>query len=430
MEYYLIDGGKKVQGDIPIAGAKNVAGKLILASLLAADTFEIRNVPDIGETSIALEIFQAVGGIFEYSNNHLFLDTRSLDSYRVPELTRKNRLPILALGPLLHQFGKAEIPKLGGDKIGPRPVNFHIKALRKMGVKIHEEKNAFIAINCGIHGTKIKLPYPSVGATENIILTATLAHGDTIIENAAQEPEIMGLIVFLQKMGAQISLGRDRTIFISGVKKLQGANHLIMPDRIEAVSYASIALATGGDVLLRGAHHLHLITYLGFVKKINGNFATDTQGIRIWADKPLIATDIKTDVHPGFMTDWQQPSAMVLTQAQGRSRIHETVYEDRLGYLQDLQNMGIKVKLSKNCHESTCRFRQKFTHVATIMGPTQLQANTLIMPDIRAGMAYVIAALVAEGKSKLYGLEHLDRGYENLEQKLQQIGVSIQRRSN
>ncbi len=427
--YYKIIGGTPLRGEIQISGAKNAAGKLVFASILSEKSSTLKNFPDIGETQIALEIAQIIGAKFSLKNNSLKIQTAKISSNEVTKLSKKNRLPILAIGPLVHRFGRAIIPQLGGDKIGPRPINYHLEALAKLGIKIIHKKDYILASSRQITGAKITLPFPSVGATENILLTATLAKGETIIENAALEPEILDLIVFLQKMGAKISLGRDRAIHITGVNKLNGADHFIVPDRIEAASYACLALATCGDIFLKGADHINLISFLGFVSTIGGKFETYSNGVRVFYKKQLNSTFIETNVHPGFMTDWQQPAAIVLSGAKGTSTIHETIYEDRLGYLRDLEKMGLKSTILNNCPKNQkCRFYNKnFHHYAKIQGPVKLSGAELTMPDIRAGMAYVIAALTAKGESRLWGIEHLDRGYENLEKKLKLLGANIER---
>lgn len=427
--YYKIRGGKPLIGEVQISGAKNAAGKLLFASILSDNESNLRNFPNMGETQIALEIANIIGSKFKLSNNNLKIKTPKIISNEVTKLSKKNRLPILAIGPLVHRFGKAMIPKLGGDKIGPRPINFHITALEKLGIKIKEENDLIIASAGKLKGTVIEFPFPSVGATETVLLTATLIPGKTTIKNAALEPEILDLIIFLQKMGANISLGRDRNINITGVKNLNGADHFIVPDRIEAASYASLALASKGDIYLKGADHINLISFLGFVSAVGGVFETYSNGVRVMYKKPLISCNLETDVHPGFMTDWQQPAAVVLATCKGSSSIHETIYEDRLNYLNDLKKMGLKSTISTNCPKpSMCRFCNKnFRHYAKIIGPTALRGKDLVMPDIRAGMAYVIAALVAKGESKLWGIEHLDRGYEDLENKLKKLGANIER---
>lgn len=427
--YYKIIGGKPLVGEVRISGAKNAAGKLLFASILSKDESSLQNFPDMGETQIALEIAQIMGSKFKLKKNKLTIKTPKITSNEVTRLSKKNRLPILAIGPLVHRFGEAIIPKLGGDKIGPRPINFHLDALKRLGVKIKEENDLIIATAGKLKGALIEFPFPSVGATETVLLTSTLTPGQTTIKNAALEPEILDLIVFLQKMGANISLGRDRTINITGVKELKGANHFIVPDRIEAASYASLALATKGDIFLKGADHINLISFLGFTSAVGGVFETYSDGVRVMYKKPLQACNLTTDVHPGFMTDWQQPAAVVLANTNGLSSIHETIYEDRLNYLADLKKMGLKSKIFTNCpNNDQCRFFNKnFKHYAKIIGPTKLHGADLLMPDIRAGMAYVIAALTAKGESRLWGIEHLDRGYEDLENKLKGLGANIER---
>lgn len=357
------------------------------------------------------------------------LCTPAVTSSRVKALSRKNRIPILALGPLLARVGVAEVPVLGGDSIGARPVNFHLDALSKMGANIEISDSLYRAETSGLKGADIALPYPSVGATENVILAAVLAKGKTVIRNAAVEPEVVDLIKMLQNMGAIIELGTERKVAVEGVSRLHGVEHAILPDRNEAVSFATAAIATGGKVFVRGAVHEHLITFLNTLSRIGASFRVEPRGIAFWSGQPLKAVEIQTDTHPGFMTDWQQPLAVLLTKAEGKSVIHETVYEDRFGYTQDLIKMGANVTLENGCQgDLPCRFRGKtYNHTCIINGPTELHGERIAIPDIRAGIATVIAALSARGASEITGIEHIDRGYERIDERLRSLGANIER---
>jgi UDP-N-acetylglucosamine 1-carboxyvinyltransferase len=319
---------------------------------------------------------------------------------------------------------------VGGDKIGARPVNFHVDALQKMGATVEATPEGYHATIKGrLRGALIDLPYPSVGATETALLAAVLAEGRTVIRNAAGEPEIKDLIMMLQKMGAIIQINSGRSIEIIGVEKLHGCEMTVMPDRIEAASYASMALGTRGEIFVKGAEHEHLITFLNAVRKIGGAYAVQDDGIVFRGAGELRGIELETDTHPGFMTDWQQPFLVALTQAGGTSVVHETVMEGRLGYTDALKKMGADITLFSNClGEAPCRFKeQNYRHSAVVNGPSRLHGTELDVPDIRAGLALMIGALVAEGESTLTNIHHLDRGYERLEEKLKGVGAQIER---
>ncbi|MFA6587778.1 MAG: UDP-N-acetylglucosamine 1-carboxyvinyltransferase [Patescibacteria group bacterium] len=428
MSIFKITGGIPLTGRTRVAGAKNAATKLMVATLLTDEPCRIEYCPHLGDTEITIELIEKVGGKCQWEGSDLHIQTAKLSTTTVSTLSRKNRIPILALAPLLHRGKVAQVPVLGGDKIGPRPVDFHINALINMGAQVEITEKAYLAKAEKLVGKKIILPFPSVGATETILFASVLAEGKTRLENAAIEPEVIELVMFLQKMGAIIHLGANRVIEIEGVKKLHGATHRVGPDRNEVVSFACAAIGTNGDIFVEGAEHLHLISFLNVIRKIGAEFEVHHDGIRFWNKSKLNAISITTDTHPGFMTDWQQPVVAVLTQAQGTSLIHETIYEDRFSYTKDLNNMGAKIEISSDCQDTGCRFFQKHAnHVAKIQGPTKLKASTLTIPDIRAGIAHVIAALIADGTSTVNGIEHLDRGYEKLEDRLKQLGADINR---
>jgi UDP-N-acetylglucosamine 1-carboxyvinyltransferase len=338
---------------------------------------------------------------------------------------------------LLARAGEAEVPVLGGDKLGARPVDIHLEALAKLGAQIQITKNSYHAwAKDGLHGAEIELRFPSVGATENAILAAVCAKGRTIIKNAALEPELMDSILMLQKMGAIIELCPPRTIMIEGVPKLHGVTHRILPDRNEAISFACLAIATNGKILVRGAIQEHLITFLNTVRRLGADYEVLPDGISFFKPNGLRAISIQTDVHPGFMTDWQQPLCVLLTQATGTSTIHETIYEDRFAYAHDLNEMGAKIRVSTECLAADangqaiapCRFAGKgFYHAATIEGPTELTNKNLTVRDLRSGMVDIIAALVANGVSEIDGADEIDRGYEKIDERLRDLGADIKR---
>jgi UDP-N-acetylglucosamine 1-carboxyvinyltransferase len=426
-----IRGGKPLSGRIRIAGAKNAANKMMIASLLTDEEVVLDNCPDIEEISITAEICSAVGAHVIREGSRTTLHTSKITDTKVTGLSRSNRISILSLAPLLHRAGHAEVPLVGGDKIGPRPVNFHLDALRRMGAEIEELPHAYRATvpKTGLHGVPVVLPYPSVMATETVILAGVLAAGRTRIENAAIEPEIVDLVKLLQRMGAIIGFGANRVITIEGVHKLHGATYTVMPDRMEAASWANVAIATGGEILVEGARQDEMITFLNTVRRMGADYDVRPDGILFKRGVDgLYGIELETDTYPGFMTDWQQPTVVTLTQAKGISVIHETVYEDRFGYTEDLKNMGADIGVFAKClGELQCRFRNHYQpHSAVIIGPTPLHAEKVTIPDIRAGMAQVIAALVANGETELDGIHHLERGYEQLWNKLRAVNADFE----
>lgn len=431
MDTYIIQGGIPLAGVVEARGSKNAATKMMIASLLTQESCEITNIPFSGETDITKELCNAVGCEIAFTDDHRgVMRTREVKTSVVPELSRRNRIPILALGPLLHRKGFAEVPVVGGDPIGHRPINFHIEALNQMGVTVEWRERSYYAEAHEIRGADIDLPYPSVGATENVLLTATLAKGTTVISNAAVEPEIICLVDMLNAMGGKITADAEaRRIVVEGVNGLHGASRQVIPDRNEVVSFAAAAVATGGKVMVRGAREADLIVFIKKLRDIGATCEVSSEGITFSGGDFLKAVDIETAPHPGFMTDWQQPFCVLLTRAEGTSIVHETVYEDRFGYARDLNRMGAAIVVSDECPSSAkCRFSTRtFNHVATIEGPRRLQGREIAMTDIRAGMAHVIAALAAEGESRITGIEHLDRGYEKIDERLCALGADIKR---
>ena len=431
MESFLITGGKPLKGEVELSGTKNSASKLLLASLLTDEEVVVANAPKQNETAITQEILETVGASVSWDDHVVTTRTGSITSTEVTKLSRKNRLSVLAIAPLLHLAGEATVPIVGGDKIGPRPVNFHTDALEQMGAKFESRGDAYHATVDGrLRGALIELPYPSVGATETCLFAGVLAEGRTVIRNAAVEPEIFELVKMLQKMGAIVEVRANRVIEIVGVEKLHGCQVQVIPDALEAASYACAALATRGEVFVRGAQHEYMITFLNAVRRLGGVYEVRDDGILFQSNGEYHSIDVETDTYPGFRTDWMQPFVVLLTQVTGVSRVHETVYEDRLGFTETLNSMGANVERSYKClGELPCRFKDKnHKHSAIVSGATKLSATDIVVPDIRAGLALVLAALVAEGTSTLTGIEHLDRGYERLEEKLRGIGADIIRK--
>ncbi|MBU1032677.1 UDP-N-acetylglucosamine 1-carboxyvinyltransferase [Patescibacteria group bacterium] len=429
---YVVHGGNRLSGEICVPGAKNAATKQLVATLLADSPVILHNVPDIGDVHVTLEMLKDLGAHVTYNQGTVTVDARDLKTSKVEEAVhRKNRIPILLFGPLLHRFGKATIPALGGCKIGARPVGFHVEALRKMGAEIESEGGSYVARAKELKGAVIDLPFPSVGATENIMLAAVKAKGTTVIKNAAIEPEIMDLAVLLQAMGAIINMDVNRTWVIEGVESLHGAEHRIIPDRMVAASFLIAGALTRGNVFVRDAVQTDLLSFLNVLRRVGVPFQILKDGIRVLGEEikgPLKPIALETDVHPGFMTDWQQPFVMLLTQADGVSIVHETVYEDRFGYTDALVKMGAKIQLHRECLGSKpCRYvDHDYKHSAVIVGPTPLKGADIEIPDLRAGFSYIIAALIAKGSTRLIGVEQIERGYEDIIGKLKALGADIQ----
>jgi len=409
----------------------------MVASLLASDTSVLRNVPLIRDVDVVGDLLRLHGvevnydqeaGILGITPGELHLPD---DPMEMDRLAGSSRIPILFAGPLLHKMGEAFIPDLGGCHIGDRPVDFHMQILQDFGAKrLQEPGGMHLVAENGLKARPVHLPYPSVGATEQTLLTAVMANGITELTNAAIEPEIMDLIAVLQKMGAIISVDTDRTIRIEGVDQLYGYSHTSMPDRIEAGSWACAALATHGDVYVRGAEQDSMMSFLNVFRKVGGAFEIDDNGIRFWhPGGDLSSLSIQTDVHPGFMTDWQQPLVVALTQANGISIVHETVYENRFGFTDALVEMGAHIQTYRECLGGLpCRFGQRnFYHSAVIQGPTPLVAADIEVPDLRGGFSHLIAALAAQGTSMVSGIDIIDRGYEQFMQKLQSLGAHVEK---
>jgi UDP-N-acetylglucosamine 1-carboxyvinyltransferase len=436
----VVHGGTPLHGNIRVRGAKNLVSKAMVAALLGDSPSRLFDVPAIRDVEVVRGLMELHGVHVSdgETDGELVLDPSNVGRANADEINvhaGSSRIPILLCGPLLHRLGHAFIPDLGGCNIGGRPIDFHLQALREFGAIVDKTASGMdITAPNGLHGTKLQLPYPSVGATEQVLLTAVMAEGVTELRNAAVEPEIIDLICVLQKMGAIIKVHTDRVIEIEGVGRLGGYVHRPIPDRIEAASWAAAALATRGDVFVRGARQADMMTFLNVFTTVGGAFEVDDApvggGIRFWhPGGELRAAALETDVHPGFMTDWQQPMVVALTQARGLSIVHETVYERRLGYTEALGAMGATIQVYRECLGGTpCRFgRRNFLHSAVIAGPSKLHAADLVIPDLRAGFSHLIAALAAEGTSRVFGVNLINRGYEDFENKLSALGAHVER---
>ncbi len=430
----IINGGRPLTGRIEVKGAKNLVTKAMVASLLGNTPSELRGVPDISDVRVVKGLLEVHGVKVEHDVEAgiLRLDPEGVESAHMVDIDAhagSSRIPILFCGPLLHRLGEAFIPDLGGCRIGDRPIDFHLEVLGSFGAVIEKLPSGIrMSAPDGLTGTKISLPYPSVGATEQVLLTAVLAQGKTELSGAAIEPEIMDLINILQKMGAVIAVDTDRVIRIEGVSSLQGYDHKALFDRNEAASWASAALATGGDIFVGGAGQQEMLTFLNVFRKVGGAFEIHDEGIRFYHPggdlKPVV---VETDVHPGFMTDWQQPLVVALTKAQGVSIVHETVYEQRFGFVDALIKMGANIQIHSECLGGhPCRFGQRnFLHSAVISGPTELHGADIEVPDLRGGFSHLIAALTAQGQSRVSNVGIISRGYGDFITKLRQLGADF-----
>ena len=427
----ILKGGSPLSGTIDLHGAKDALPKEMVASLLSEESCTLHNISEVSDVRIVSEMVELLGAQVSHRGDSITITANTISALtpeKLDQFAGISRIPILLCGPLLHRTGKVVIPQLGGCNIGARPIDFHLAALQQMGVHISQD-DAYITLTAQrLHGAKLHLDYPSVGATEQVLLTASMAEGVTELSNAAIEPEIMDLICVLQQMGATISVDTDRVIRIVGTDTLHGFNHHVIPDRIEAASWACAALATNGRIMVRGAKQIDMLTFLNKFRQAGGGFTVSEEGIEFWREKEdLQPVALHTDVHPGFMTDWQQPFVVTLTQAHGVSVVHETVYEERFGYTKALNDMGAQIQLYKEClGGGSCRFASRnFNHSAVVVGPTPLQGADITIPDLRAGFSYVVAALAAEGQTTLRNVGIIQRGYSNFMDKLNAIGAEV-----
>ncbi len=439
MDILKIKGGTPLKGTVKAAGAKNAITKLLVASLLSDKRCVFFNVPNIADVEITVDLCREIGSTVHWDRKEGVIEivTKELKTTYVPQrFSGSNRIPILMIGALLGRTDEDIIvPTAGGCKIGKRPIDFHVSALEKLGATIEfrqmkKEGAYFARAHQGLQGSIIQLPFPSVGATENTILASCRAKGSTVIKNAAIEPEIIDLVLFLQKLGVAIVVDVDRTIRIQPTQEFYDVEHTVITDRIEVASIGMAAISTKGRVFIEGAQHQYMITFLNKLREAGAGFEVKNNGIDFFYKGPLKGgLLVETGVHPGFLTDWQQPFVVLLTQAAGHSIVHETVYENRFGYTDTLNLMGADIQLFTDCLGSgACRFHaHNYSHSLVVKGPTPLMAKEIAIPDLRAGFAYVMAALIASDVSTISGAHFLDRGYENLVEKLSGLGAEITR---
>ncbi|HYM52133.1 MAG TPA: UDP-N-acetylglucosamine 1-carboxyvinyltransferase [Candidatus Dormibacteraeota bacterium] len=417
MQKFIVTGGAPLRGEVPIAGAKNAVLKLMAAASLTEEPCVLRNVPRISDVMIMREAMGDIGfGVRQVDGDGLEITAKAADWLFVPlEAAMKMRSSFILLGPLLTRFGRVIISNPGGDRIGRRPVNLHVDAMEKLGATI-EYKNGYYFAEApdGLRGATIEFPYVTVMGTENALLAAVLARGTTVIENAAQEPETDDLIAMLCRMGARIERTAEHRLEVEGVDRLSGVDHPVMGDRLEAGTFAIAAAVTGGEITMRGVDPAHLGAFLDVLGRMGVPFETTDDGLRVGSAGTYRPTDVETQPYPGFATDLQAPLAVLMTQADGESTINETIYEDRLDYTTELLKMGAAIEVMDERR-------------ARIAGPTPLHGREVQISDLRAGATLVLAALAAEETSVISGVEHVDRGYEQIEAKLLALGAQISR---
>lgn len=417
-------------GEVQVSGSKNAVTKHMVAAMLGTEQSTISNAPDVGDVGITASILTSLGVGVDIDGDRITIEPVRAPGAKVPlEFTGLNRIPILLLGPLLARNHEAFVPLVGGDRIGQRPLDFHIAALEQMGAEVEVSAEGISAKASRLRGAQVTLPYPSVGATESVLLTAVLAEGRTVLRNAALEPEVTELALFLQRMGARIGFKPERRIVIEGVDRLTGAAARLAGDRLEAFSYLVAGLMTGGQVRVAGCPQDRLVTAIDTLQKMGATFSITDDWIAARAETGLRPAAVQTDTHPGFMTDWQPPLIVLMTQAEGMSVLHETVYEDRLGYVTELTQMGCEIELFDTCLGGpACRFHDTTAlHSAVVRGVSKLRGAEVTIPDVRAGFSSVIAAAVADGPSTLHGIQHLERGYHRPFETLEALGLKLER---
>ncbi|HEY8168996.1 MAG TPA: UDP-N-acetylglucosamine 1-carboxyvinyltransferase [Candidatus Limnocylindrales bacterium] len=420
-EVYRVEGGRPLEGRVAISGSKNAALKLMAAATLTGERCRLTNVPDIEDVRVMAETLRDLGVVVERPEPNVYeIASGDVDWLFVPlEAAAKMRASFILLGPLLSRFGRVIISNPGGDRIGRRPVNLHVEAMRALGASIEYRNGYYFASAPGrLRGGAVEFPQVSVMGTENAILAATLAAGTTHIHPAAQEPEVDDLIDFLRKMGADIARPSPDTVVVNGQRRLRGASHDVLPDRIEAGTFVAAAAVTGGHVTLEGAPCDHLSAFIEVLGTVGvtvtcGRDTIEVQGAPLESGA-YRAVDITTAPYPGLATDLQPPTVVLLSQASGTSRVHEAVFEDRLEWLTELARMGAAIEFTDSHH-------------AALTGPRRLKGADVDIGDLRAGASLILAALAAEGTSTIHGAHHVRRGYENIEAKFQALGAQVTR---
>ncbi len=414
MDKFIIHGGTRLKGTVAISGAKNAALALMPAALLASGSYRLSNMPELRDIATMGKLLQTMGVDVGRDSHTLTMNTFRVNKFEAPyEHVKKMRASIYVLGPLVARYGSARVSLPGGCAWGPRPVNFHIEGIRKLGAQIDIEQGYIIAKAKRLKGTKISFDVSSVGATGNILMAAVLAHGTTVIDNAAMEPEISALAEFLVKMGARIDGIGTARLEIEGVDALHPTNETMIPDRIEAGTMLVAAAITGGTVTLEHCEPRHLTAVIDKITECGVVVKTGEDWIRINAPKRLAPVDVSTAVYPGFPTDMQAQWVALMSIANGTSVITDQIYFDRFKHVPELIRLGANIELQKN--------------VAVVKGVKKLTGAKVMSTDLRASASLVLAGLIAEGTTEILRVYHLDRGYQRIEKKLQSLGATIRR---
>ena len=419
MDKLIVTGKKAIHGEVTISGAKNAVLPIIVGALLAEDITVLHDVPKLSDVATIKEVLEILGAKITFENHTMTIDSRDLNNWDAPyNYVQKMRASVLIMGPLLARLGKAKISMPGGCAIGTRPIDLHLKGLEALGADIqinHGDMNAVVP-GGKLKGNRIYLDFPSVGATEHIMMAATTAEGTTVIENAAEEPEIVDLANFLNSMGANVRGAGTNVIKIEGVEKLHGTTYTIIPDRIEAGSYMIAAAITGGDLLVKNVIIDHIKPLIAKMIECGVEIIEEGSNLRVRSNGRLKAVDIKTMPYPGFPTDMQAQFMALMTVAEGTSVFTETVFENRFMHADELRRMGANIKIDGRN--------------AIVEGVSRLTGCKVKATDSRAGAALIIAALAAEGQTEITELQYIDRGYEDLIEKFQTIGADIVRISD
>ncbi|MCU6786213.1 UDP-N-acetylglucosamine 1-carboxyvinyltransferase [Aedoeadaptatus acetigenes] len=415
MEKIVVEKSPALKGRVRISGAKNAALPILAACLLGTEDIYLEEVPELQDVHIMCQVLEALGSEVEVlGKGKLKINSAHLKEYKTPfELMNKMRASFLVMGPLLARMGKTENSLPGGCSIGARPIDYHLKGFRALGAEIHEDLGNITASCDELVGEKIYLDFPSVGATENIMMAAVLAKGETVIDNAAKEPEIVDLSNFLRKLGAKVTGAGTSTIRIVGVDRLGGARHAIIPDRIEAGTFMVAAAITGGDVLVENVITNHIKPVIAKLKESGAEVIEEGENVRVIGRPLPEAIDIKTLPYPGFPTDMQAQFMAYMTQCKGSNVAIETVFENRFMHVEEFEKMGADIKIDGRS--------------AVVIGPKRLHGAHVRASDLRAGAALILVGLVAEGKTHIHDIYHIDRGYEDIEEKFRNLGAVISR---
>ncbi|OGH19814.1 MAG: UDP-N-acetylglucosamine 1-carboxyvinyltransferase [Candidatus Levybacteria bacterium RIFCSPHIGHO2_02_FULL_37_13] len=446
MDKLVINGGKKLKGTISVSGAKNVALKALVAACLTDEKVIIKNVPLISDFMVMVAIIRELGGEVEIENHIATIQMKKFKKEKISlDEGAKIRTSAMFMAPLLARLGVAIIPNPGGCRIGARPIDRTIKGIKELGVDVrYNSKDGYFYLKRDKNKEKEwrkvihKFDKSTHTGTEIMILASTLFNGETVLVNAAEEPEIDELISLLVAMGAKIARTGKREITIDGVDKLHGATYTIGPDRNEVVTFAIAAMVTKGDIFVKDVHNVDFEEFLKMLEAAGGGIEKRRDGIRFYYKGNLKKTDVTTSFYPGFMTDWQGPWAVLMTRATGESTIHETVYESRFGYVKELRKMGAnisffnpKIKDPEKIYNFNLADRvPDYYHAIKVKGQTKLHNAVVEISDLRAGATLVLAALTSEGESVIFGVEHLDRGYEEFEKRLSTLGAEVKRIKN